>query len=276
MKKCGHCERENDDLMSFCVECGTALTTQPIGEPATVNLPTTPTIMGAGRETETVVANRAQPQQQAFQPQKKSNVGKILLIVFGAAAVLGLLVVGVAAIILFATMPSDQGNKISPLKSTPAPTRGIDSPPPTPQASFTPPIEPTKKGSFTIYANTGWQLSDIDTVSQEQFRTVVSGKIDLNGIKTGVGPGGVNDAKTKSRRLFPEFPTGALLMRTRYADGRFSNVAALAANGANGNWQNYKDETGKIEFCLNDNAPENNGGQFTVTVTFTSAPKPKK
>jgi hypothetical protein len=65
-------------------------------------------------------------------------------------------------------------------------------------------------------------------------------------------------------------------MRTRYADGKTSNTVAMTTNGANGSWENNPYEIGKLEFCINDNAPEQNGGQFIVTKTFTSVPKAKK
>jgi hypothetical protein len=65
-------------------------------------------------------------------------------------------------------------------------------------------------------------------------------------------------------------------MRTRYADGRFSNTVAVSAGGASGSWQNLPDERGMIEFRINDNAPQSNGGQFTVHVRLTRVPKSKK
>jgi hypothetical protein len=67
-------------------------------------------------------------------------------------------------------------------------------------------------------------------------------------------------------------------MRTRYADGKTSNTIAMTTNGANGSWQNFPYEIGKLEFCINDNAPEQNGGQFIVTKTTApprQAPKRK-
>ena len=154
-----------------------------------------------------------------------------------------------------------------------APTPSIS---PTPQLSITPPVEATKKGSFTVFANNGWQLSDIDVIPLEQFTTGVTGLVDLTGLKTGVSSKGLTDTATKSRRTYPEFPTGALLMRTHYADGKYSNVQPVTAPPSKGTWQNFPDERGRLEFCINDSAPEQNGGQFTVTVTMTSVPKAKK
>jgi len=149
------------------------------------------------------------------------------------------------------------------------PTSSPDAP------SFSPPTVPTKTGSFTIYANTGWQLSDLETVGSEEFTTRATGLVDLAELKSNVGPKGLTDAASKSRRLIADFPTGALLMRTRYADGKFSNVQPVSAAPSNGNWQNFPEERGRLEFCVNDNVPQSNGGQFTVTLKMTKAPKPK-
>jgi hypothetical protein len=152
---------------------------------------------------------------------------------------------------------------------------------PTPAASptegqlFEPPTVPTKDSSFTVYANGDWQLSQIAVVPLEKFTTEVEGIVDFAGAKAGVSPGGTKDAQYKSRRLFTEWPTGALLMRTRYADGRFSNTVALAAGAATGAWENLPDERGMLEFRINDNAPQSNGGQFTVHMRLTSVPKSK-
>jgi hypothetical protein len=161
----------------------------------------------------------------------------------------------------------------------PSPAASV-SPPPAPSPGnaqlFAPPTEPSKGGSFTVYANGDWQLSQIAVVPLEEFTTTVEGIVDLAGAKAGVGPGGTKDAQYKSRRLFQEWPTGALLMRTRYADGRFSNTVAVSAGRATGSWQNLPDERGMLEFRINDNAPQNNGGQFTIRARLTKVPKSKK
>lgn len=286
MKKCQKCFAENDDLMSFCWECGTPLPNSFSTDAKTEqfpaqSFPSTPTVYGGSPEAETVVNKKygVTSNFQQAQPPPKSKKG-IFLLIGGIVALLGLGLVAVAGVVIYSLIPPN--NPVVTIKPTPTPLV-IDktpiprvSPAATPQTSFTPPIEPTKKGTFTIYANQGWQLSDIDVVPLEEFTTRVDGKADIAGVKTGVSASGVADAKTKSRRIYPEFPTGALLMRTRYADGKYSNVVAISASGANGNWRNYPDERGKIEFCINDNAPENNGGQFTVTVNLTRVPTGKK
>jgi hypothetical protein len=299
MKRCQKCGHENSDGMRFCLECGSALHDSPM----VINLQDsgqqsspgggTPTNFGATRETQKFSGNQPQnfmPQYAAAPAKSKSKIG---LIIGGIAALLLLLGMAGAAIVAYnftrkktvvvdvkpspALSPANNNDKSPSPKPSVAlkssPTSNVSQPP---QTSFTPPLEPTKKGSFTVNANMGWQLSDLDVVASEQFRTAVQGSIDLGGIKTSVTASGVKDEKTKSRRIYQDFPTGALLMRTRYADGKTSNTVSMTTNGANGSWQNYPYEIGKLEFCINDNAPEQNGGQFIVTKTSTSAPKPKK
>lgn len=264
--------------MSFCGQCGARFnepqnSTWNQGDIPTESFEEVPTtVRRRNYETETFQRNLAAPE-----PPKSSK--KIFLLIGGILALFFLILAGIGGIsALFyyksgQTVVVNNSNTMNRnVEKSPSPNVSPEKSA-TPQAVFTPPTEPTKKGTFTIYANTGWQLSDIDTISQEKFTTKVVGKIDLDGIKTGVSSSGVKDEKTKSRRIYPEFPTGALLMRTRYADGKYSNVAALTANGATGQWENYPGESGRIEFCINDNALEKNGGQFTVTVNFVSAPK---
>jgi hypothetical protein len=161
-------------------------------------------------------------------------------------------------------------------KPTPAPANTNASPEsepsPTPASKqlFEPPTTPTKEASFTVYANEGWQMSDIAVVPLERFNSTTDGIVDIAGVKTGIRAGGVKDDKFKSRRLYNEFPVGALLMRTRYADGRFSN---MVATGTSGSWQNLPDERGMLEFIINDNEPKDNGGQFTIKVKLKDVPK---
>ena len=304
MKRCQKCNYENADTMSFCLECGTPFAAAPM----VFNLPDSGIRNQSAPDTafnksaETVIGG--QPFPANFAPvstaRPKSNK-KIFLILGGVFSLFGMLLAAGALIVFF----NWKSNSVAVTNTnvTPAPTRGIaDKSPPspkssaapsvspsisrvdslpatplaTPEVSFTPPIEPTKKGAFTVYANGGWQLSEIDTVPLENFRTSASGLIDLAGIKTSVSPSGVADAKTKSRRIYLEYPTGALIMRTRYADGKYSNVQPVTAAPSVGVWQNFPDERGRLEFCINDNAPEGNGGHFTVTKTMTSVPKVKK
>lgn len=281
MKYCRNCGNPNSDAMSFCGQCGARFNepqnpTWNQGDIPTASFGETPTtVRPRNVETETI--------QRNFSASAPPKSNKKPFIIFGGIAALVVLLGGIlvfGALFFYLQKPSAPSSPQTPLRANNnSVTPNVSNPPETsstPQVSFTPPIEPTKKGSFTVYANTGWQLSDIDTVSRETFTTSVVGKIDLDGIKTGVSASGVNDAKTKSRRFYPEYPTGALLMRTRYADGKYSNIAAVTAGSATGQWQNYPGESGKIEFCINDNAPEKNGGQFTVTVNFIDAPKDAK
>lgn len=299
MKRCSQCSYENSDQMSFCLECGTPLSAAPLvfnlhdsAPPSQSGAPET----NLNRSAETVFgASPPLPPPTIALPNaaRKKSSGKIWLALGGIFSLFALLITAGALIVYFNWKSKDQMVLTYPTP-TAAPTKREDdnksaspkpfasptvSPSPTlsatPQASFTPPAEPTKSGTFTVYANGGWQLSEIDTVPLENFKTRASGLIDLAGIKTGVSTGGVADAKTKSRRIYAEYPTGALMMRTRYADGKFSNVQPVTAPPSLGTWQNFPDERGRLEFCINDNAPEQNGGHFTVTKTSTSVPKKK-
>ncbi len=290
MKKCQTCNHENSEVMRFCIECGTSLADSPpmvvrLGESQTQDQSAPDTAFN--KSAETVIGGSPFPTNFPITPPTRSKSNKKLFIILGGIVSLGLLLlIAGAAIVIYNLLP--KGVVVSNSSPTPAPTRAIVekspspsaspsvSPSATPQVSFTPPLEPTKKGTFTVYANSSWQLSEIDTVALEDFRTSVQGLVDLAGIKTGVSAKGVNDAKAKSRRIYPEYPTGALMMRTRYADGKYSNVQPVTASPSVGEWQNFPDERGRLEFCINDNAPAENGGQFTVTVTMISVPKSKK
>lgn len=275
--------------MIYCLECG-----ESIGESPAAGWPLTGAKTESYSEQQTVVRN---PQQATRNfrgefpaaPSTSSNK-KIFVIIAGVVALGFLVIVGAAAIVGYnyfarkttvvanvnSSTPSSGNKAGTPSNSSSPATNSSPTVTPSPAVSFTPPIEPTRSGTFSVFANAGWQLSNIDTVALENFRTKVQGKVDLVGVKTGISASGVNDAASKSRRIYPEFPTGALLMRTRYADGKYSNVMAVTTSGANGTWQNYPDERGRIEFCINDNAPEQNGGQLMVTVTFTGIAKQKK
>ncbi len=267
--------------MNFCLNCGETLSSDQVPWPQSEQK------TSAFAETPTVVRN--QPfATRAFQesvppPAKSGGSSKLIMVLGGVAVLVLLLIAGVAAIVgynYFARSRSvvTNANDASPtIVNKPSPNNANSPPTNSPPApTFTPPLEPTKNGTFTVYANGGWQLSSIDTVPLENFRTKIQGKVDVSGVKTGITASGVDDAASKSRRIYPEFATGALLMRTRYADGKFSNVMAVAGRTSTGSWQNFPDERGRIEFCINDNAPEKNGGQFTVTVTFTNIAKQKK
>ena len=243
------------------------------------SFPSTPTVFGGTGQNKTFVNHGVGFTSNFQQPAPPKSKKGLFLAIGGILTVLVLGFVGAVGLVIYSLIPAENDPLV---KTSPTPLNIVKTPTPRavptamPQVSFTPPVEPTKKGSFTIYANQGWQLSNIDVVPLEEFTTVVEGKIDISGVKTGVSASGVNDAKTKSRRIYPEFPTGALLMRTRYADGKHSNIVATNANGANGSWRNYPDERGKIEFCINDKQPENNTGQFIITKTLTRVPTGKK
>jgi hypothetical protein len=268
--------------MFFCLDCGVELISAP-----DTGWQSTDAKTAEFGENATVVRNQPLATQYSAvaysAPKPPSGSKKIFVVLGGLAALVLLLIIAVAAIVGYnyfsksrnavttGNSTSSNVNKTSSGNNSSSPAVNA-----TPSVSFTPPTDPTRSGTFTVYANGGWQLSPLDTVPLEEFRTKVEGKVDIVGVKTGISASGVTDEASKSRRVYPEFPTGALLMRTRYADGKFSNVMAMTTSGANGSWQNFPDERGRMEFCVNDNAPEKNGGQFTVTLTFTKIGKPKK
>jgi zinc-ribbon domain len=279
MKNCQYCGHPNPDNMNFCLSCGQPLVSDTDPTVAFTETPTT--VRGQSFETRSFEKNITGPPPNGG---RKLLVGLIGIAAFGVV----LVVLAVAGLIgdryYSALTPAPLVSNINrpPVNSSTSTNTNsnIAAPSatatPTPNPSFTPPTEPTKTGSFTVFANGGWQLSEIDTVPLENFRTKVDGRVDIDGVKAGVTPKGVNDPNSKSRRIYPEFATGGLLMRTHYADGKFSNVMAVSGSGSTGQWRNYQDERGRIEFCVNDNSPEKNGGQFTVTVTMTSVPRAKK
>lgn len=286
MKKCQNCGNKNADGMNFCSDCGTTLKNLPqmvvpLGE--ITDQTSTEQItdsFGAERETETVVANRFQPRVPTISTQKPQSSKKIFVIFGGIFAIILLIFTGAFAMLFFYFQSKKQ---IIELKPTPAPTRRIEketptrtpsvtpesSPEKTPEVTFTPPEEPTQKDSFTISANReDWQLSEIYTVSSETFNSSSSGTIRLAEIKGNISPKGVNT--NKERRIYKQFPTGALLMRTRFADGKTSNIQSVSVSDV---WENYPEESGRLEFLINDNAPENNDGKFIVTIEMVSVPE---
>lgn len=281
MVRCWKCGRENDEGMRFCTNCGSPLTPSQAGGATTPFNPSqSETIsFNARPETETVTRIPTNPYtsgQPFAASQPKSRTGMIV------AIVVGLLLLGFIAIIGIAGFYYYSGNKTVTNGNKNAGALGTDNKPananatpgsepsPTPKQSFEPPTTPTKEGSFTVYANEGWQLSDIAVVPLEQYTSTAEGIVDISGVKTGVRAGGINDEKFKSRRLYADFPVGALLMRTRYANGKYSNVVAV---GTSGSWQNLPDERGMLEFIINDNAPQDNGGQYTIKIKLKGVPK---
>lgn len=288
MVRCGKCGRENETEMRFCTNCGAPLTPSQAGGARSFDSSQSETIsFNAPPQTATGMRTPTSPYTSAppfAESAPKSRIGMVIGI---AVALLLLGVIGLTAVAGYyyysSTKEVATGNgntkrgTLDPdAKSTPAPANtnaspsSEPSPSPASKQSFEPPTEPTKEGSFTVYANEGWQLSDIAVIPREEYTTTTDGIVDIADVKTGVRAGGVGDAKFKSRRLYSEFPVGALLMRTRYADGRFSNMVAV---GVNGSWQNLPEERGMLEFIINDNQPEDNGGQFTVKARMKSAPK---
>ena len=274
MKICGNCGNENTDAMNFCLQCGMPLASNPAWNAEE------PTASFSGKPFESAPLN-AEPKTipRNFSMQPKKNGKGLYWIVGGIVTVLALGFFGIAGLVGMTFLTAKQtAPPPTPLKPVYSPSP-LDSPlpdkspaaVPTPQTSFTPPTAPTKKGIFTVSADQGWQLSNIDVTGSEKFLTSVGGKINLKNIKQNVSANGVSDAKTAARRLFPQYPTGALLMRTRFADGRVSNMQPVSANV----WQNYPDEFGRLEFCVNDREPQSNDGEFVVIIVAEEA-KAKK
>lgn len=283
MATCWKCGQESAAGMRFCTNCGAALSEETVPQAGGGS--------GAHDPSKTLIYN--QPPQtspsgwptssytppvnppQSFAPQR-SHTGLIIGVV---VAVLLLGVLGIGGVAGWYYLSSANANS-SDKKKDETKNSGKDKAakpdttptPDKPKQLFDPPMVPTKDGSFTVYANRGWQLSDIAVVPRERYSTTVEGLVDIAGIKASVRADGINDPASKHRRLMQEFPTGALLMRTRYADGNFSNVMATRVNGR---WQNFEDERGMLEFVVNDNATDNNGGHFTIRVKMTSVPGSK-
>lgn len=272
--------------MNFCVECGTALP-NPSRSPGDAATESYGNVLRQNAEVNNFQRNPAAP------PPPSKSGKKTLWILGGIFSLIVLLFVGSIGLIGFNAWmankkkpsPSPTPVRIvnkpivvnKPIAPTPPPNitpTPADSPAPT--VSFTPPSVPTKKGSFTVAANLGWQLSNIDVVPEESFSTEAKGAIDLDGLKKSVSSSGITDINAKSRRIYQEYPTGALLMRTRYADGKVSIIQPVTAPPSLGLWKNTPDERGKIEFCINDNKPERNAGQIIVSVVMLSAPDAKK
>jgi hypothetical protein len=279
MKGCQKCNFVNNDAMNFCLQCGaqlpTASVTDELQSQETQILKGVPTNF-VTQEFETFDRKKTNAGLNISTTERPKSNGKIFLIIGGLASLFILGFGAIFAIVAYNYLVTKP--EIVPLKPTPTISQSpnIKSPTPldspTPATSFTPPTEATKKGSVTIYANRGWQLSEINVVEKEKFQVNTVGIIDIAGVKTQVRANGFNDKKSIERRLYPEYPTGALLFRTHYPDGHFGNVLPVSG----GYFENFPDEFGRLEFCINDKSPESNGGQFTVTVTMTSVPKTKK
>lgn len=271
MKQCPNCRFENDSTMNFCLNCGTPLAANP-----------------SVAKTEVFPADRLSAPPIV---SPKSNNRKYFWILGGLTSLLILVILGGLGAWYFvgnlkrnAADVKTPSPAVSPFrKSSPTPkktaeiyssntTSNTTSESPeaeetvAPAPDFTPPTKPTEQGVFNVKANKNWQLSNLDVVPNEKFVLLATGSVNLRDVEKDVSPEGVDDKKHQSRRIFPEFPTGALLMRTRYADGKYSKISAVGAKKASGVWQNAPDERGRLEFCINDNATEGNDGEFIISL----------
>ncbi len=215
-------------------------------------------------------------------PKKKT--GKYFWIFGGLVSLLIFALAGLAAILFLTSKFRQDDTAVKTPTPAVSPTRRTSSSPekspnidlsntssapeiPAPKPNFTPPAKPTAQGDFNVRADENWQLSNLDVVPNEKFLLLPMGKVNLREIEKDISAEGSSDKKHQSRRLYQEFPTGALLMRTRYSDGKYSKISAVADKKATGIWQNAPDERGKLELCINDNAPDGNDGEFVVSLS---------
>ena len=291
MKRCKGCNSENSGGMNFCINCGTRL---PSDLDATFSNPADKTAIlnPSNNTTEKFERNRSEPtvnKRFGFHlnsiptierrpPRQGGKLAIILALLTGIIGVvfLGAAVAGVAAYAKWQTNPSRNASNPKPevapydkpdINPYPTPnTTPIFEPEKRPAPNndlitFPAPKTPTKHGKFVVRNLNGWQISEIKTVSREQFRVSVKGRIKISGKRVSAS----GTTRFQERRIYKQFKTGALLMRTHYPDGSHSNIQQVTAFKL---WQNFPDETGKIEFIVNDRFADQNEGQFTVTVTY--------
>ncbi|MEZ5307994.1 MAG: zinc ribbon domain-containing protein [Pyrinomonadaceae bacterium] len=276
MKICGACGFANDNEMRFCVECGNALAVEPqmvvpLGNPASEN----PTDSFAD---ETVVrpANLASVATISSKNPKNRSYLKIVLGIGALGILLVLFAAGGIGTAIYLTMNREEPPTPTPYPTptpkrtpkrtpTPEPTETplitVSTPEePTPEPTVEDPDEPiTEKETVLVSADSEWQVSKIRTVGGEKFKVVASGKYNLEGIDENVGPNGVKGHT--DRRIFKQFRTGALLMRTHFPNGNHSNIQAVSSGQF---WENYPNEEGFLEFMINDSEYEDNDGELTV------------
>lgn len=296
MKDCEKCGTENLDDVKFCKNCGAEFAPDPR------MIASVETVESLGEElgeelndtkTETAeVGTRFQDDAsiQTFTAHKPQASSKTLYWLLGGCLTLLLIAFIAVAIFLYLNWGTERAETASNSKTeptTPAPILidektpeskteeseqteepQLDAETDKPEISFTPPVEPTRQGSFSVKADKGWQVSEINTVPSEIFRTSIRGKVFMGGIDKNVSPEGIEE--DTDRRLLKQFPTGALLMRTRFANGKVGNIQPATAYSQ---WENFKNERGRLEFLINDNSPENNKGEFIVTVRMVSVPE---
>lgn len=305
MKRCRKCGKENAEEMNFCLECGEALPAAASSAADTADLSNAETIAGGLPEpvTEEYEKTTAEGRRSAFGaspgptvasfrpgPETSSGSNLKMLLLAGAGLAVPVLLIGAVAVGLFVyalrkqpsppparplaeRTPGTDSEPAGEVPPTPYPEAPLPpdetSPPPSDEdvITFPTPTAPTKSATFRVETVSGWQLSKIETVPAEHFRIRVSGKVDLAGIARGVTAAGVEGHE--DRRIVSDQPTGALLMRTHYPDGRHSNLQPVALGEY---WQNYEDETGRIEFLINDTRAAEASGSFVITFTMEDGP----
>ncbi len=281
MRKCQNCGFQSNEVIHFCRKCGSPIKSEPrmvvpLGDLTKENWADEETQSLAG---EAEIGYRVQPSVPTI-TVKKPQSKKVFFAVFGVLTFLVISVLGVAGLLYYYSSKSRtiQANSVSKPKTekkTVAVTPSV-SPSKLPEQSpvdpaeqiFDSPTKPTRKGSFRVEANSGkWQLSEIETVGSETFRAIARGTIVLKEVRSNVSPSGIeSDIK---RRIYKEFPTGALLMRTRFASGKTSVIQSVSASDI---WENDKEESGRLEFLINDKSPGKNSGSFVVSVSMVKVP----
>ena len=295
MKNCEKCGAENLDDVKFCKDCSAEFATNPRMAASVETVESLGEELGEElneTETETEVGTRFQDDAsiQTFTAHKPQASNKTLYWILGGCLTLLLIAFIAVAIFLYLNWSTERAETASNSQTEPTTPAPILIDEKTPESkteedkqteepqldaedgeievSFTPPAEPTRQGSFAVKANKGWQVSGINTVPSEVFRTSIRGKVYLGGIDKNVPPEGIDE--NTDRRIYKQFPTGALLIRTRFANGKVGNVQSATAYTQ---WENFKNERGRLEFLVNDNSPENNKGEFIVTVRMVSVPE---
>ncbi len=286
MKNCGQCGFGNEESMNFCLECGSVL---PDSGPQMVvpldsinsEIPPTERVTDSYAD-QTVIANRFV--STTPQPAKKKGNGtkvfKVLLGIVVGGTLLVIAVIGGVAVAVYLSVvnatpqpivsnprPSRTPFVISTQTATPTPTPTLEITPTPKSVTIDPAVKPTLRAEFDIETSDEWQTSEIQTIGNENFRVTASGNYNLEGVREKVSPKGV--AGSRDRRVYKQFRTGALLMRTRYPNGKFSNIQAVSSGEY---WQNYPDENGNLEFMINDNEPGDNEGTLKIKFEMIENP----
>ncbi len=275
MNTCSGCGLQLDKEMRFCRACGAV-----VNQPPRMVVPLENIGNQSDLATEVFEKDpQDEPRYYLSTPtisSKKPQNGKMIFFVFGALFTVFVLLVSAAGVLVYLYFQST--DRTETVKTAPSQTPKKESPKPSPSPSPTaqetpetvlkPQKNPTRFGSFSVDGKSEkWQISEIETIESERFSTGVRGTSTLHGIGANITAEGIEG--NEERRIYSEYPTGALLMRTRLANGKVSVIQAISDSDE---WKNDPDESGRIEFLINDNKPENNKGGFIVSVKMLRVP----